>query len=207
MKFIHLKCFSLFLFLLIGLNYQVKSQVITQGQDSVVVRAPEVADTVKVPFYKIGQWSKPGKAALMSAVIPGLGQAYNKSYWKIPLIYAGGAVLGYYLQHNHKEYLSYRTAYAIRTDGDDTTLDKYIDKVKYAPNLAKGRDTYRRWRDYTFLYCLLFYGINVSEAYVYAHLKDFDVSDELTLHIQPDFIPTHNNKVVPALTLSFNLKK
>ena len=207
MKFIHLKCFTLFLFLQVGLNYQGKSQVITQGRDSVAVKAPEAADTVKVPFYKIGQWSKPGKAALMSAVIPGLGQAYNKSYWKIPIIYAGGATLGYFLHYNHKQYLSFRKAYELRTDNDETTIDKYVDEYKQATTLSKGRDQYRRWRDYTFLYSLLFYGINISEAYVYAHLKDFDVSDELTLHIQPDFIPTHHNKVVPALTLSLNLKK
>jgi hypothetical protein len=203
MRIIHQRFSLLLLFLLLLFNYRVQGQVITAGKDSVVVRPPDA----KVPIYQVGKWSKPGKAALMSAVIPGLGQAYNKSYWKIPVIYAGGAVLGYFLQYNHHQYLSFRKAYELRTDGDDITIDKYADKYKQAQTLSKGRDTYRRWRDYTFLYCLLFYGINVSEAYVYAHLKDFDVSDELTLQIQPDFLPTYNNKIVPAFTLSFNLKK
>ncbi|KAA5540163.1 DUF5683 domain-containing protein [Adhaeribacter rhizoryzae] len=209
MKIFHQK---LFLFLLISLPficYQAEGQVITTGQDSAVVRLPDTTKTKapKVPFYQISKWSEPGKAALFSAVIPGLGQAYNKSYWKIPIIYAGGAILGYFLHSNHKQYLSFRTAYIIRTDGDDTTIDKYANKYREASTLSRGRDQYRRWRDYTFLYSLLFYGINVSEAYVYAHLKDFDVSDELSMRVQPSVIPTLNNKVVPAFTLSLNLKK
>lgn len=186
-----------------------RAQVITAGEDSVVVRraGAEVEEEPKVPFYKIGQWSQPGKAALMSALLPGLGQAYNKSYWKIPLIYAGGAVLGYFLHTNHHQYLSFRKAYELRTDGDDTTVDAYADKYREAATLSRGRDQYRRWRDYTFLYSLIFYGINVSEAYVYAHLKDFDISDELTLRLSPGLVPTPNFKVVPAFTLSLNLKK
>lgn len=209
MKIIHLWlliCFSLFLTLL---PYSAISQVITSGEDSVVVSQPDTSKTQepKVPFYQVSKWSQPGKAALMSAIIPGLGQAYNKSYWKIPIIYAGGAALVYFLHNNHQQYLSFRTAYIIRTDGDDKTVDKYATKYREAATLSRGRDQYRRWRDYTFLYSLLFYGINVSEAYVYAHLKDFDISDELSMRVQPGVIPTFHNKVVPAFTLSLNFKK
>ncbi|GEO06894.1 hypothetical protein AAE02nite_45580 [Adhaeribacter aerolatus] len=209
MKIIHQRLFGLLLFLSSIFCIQANGQVITEGKDSVVVRTPDSTktQTPKVPFYQFSKWSQPGKAAFLSAVIPGLGQAYNKSYWKIPIIYAGGAALGYFLHYNHKQYLSFRTAYRIRTDGNDSTLDEYVDKYREAATLSRGRDQYRRWRDYTFLYSLLFYGINVSEAYVYAHLKDFDISDELTLRVQPDMLPTLNNKVVPAFTLSLNLKK
>lgn len=209
MKISHQRLFLLLLLYSFSVINQVKAQVITAGEDSVVVRPADakVTDEPKVPFYQVNKWSQPGKAALMSAVIPGLGQAYNKSYWKIPIIYAGGVAFGYYLNHFHREYLSFRTAFVIRTDGDDTTIDKYVNKYREAATLSRGRDQYRRWRDYTFLYSLLFYGINVSEAYVYAHLKDFDISDELTLNVQPGIIPTFNYKVVPGFTLSLNLKK
>ncbi|MDB5261239.1 MAG: hypothetical protein JWQ14_520 [Adhaeribacter sp.] len=197
------RCLLLIGFLVATFNFQVQAQVITAGPDSVVVRPPEA----KAPIYQISKWSEPGKAALMSAIVPGLGQAYNKSYWKIPLIYAGGAALGYYLHYNHQQYLRFRKAYELRTDGLDSTVDRYATIYKQPETLSKGRDTYRRWRDYTFLYSALFYGIYVSEAYVYAHLKDFDISDELSMRVQPDLLPSPNNKVVPALTLSFNLKK
>jgi hypothetical protein len=74
-------------------------------------------------------------------------------------------------------------------------------------SLKRGRDTYRRWRDYNVLYCILGYGLNITEAYVHAHLKGFDVSEELTLQLHPNVIQTDTYSFTPAFSLSINLKK
>jgi hypothetical protein len=155
-------------------------------------------------------WSKPGKAALMSALLPGLGQAYNGSYWKIPIIYVGGLGMGYAIYLNHHKYLIFRQAYTFRTDNDDSTVDRFVTgPVRYgqATTLKRGRDQYRRWRDLSMLYSLLAYGMNITEAYVHAHLKGFDISDELTLQVQPSFIATSATAITPAFTLRLNLRK
>jgi len=178
-------------------------QVITAGEDSTVIRRADDS----VAFYQVNKWSEPGKVALMSAVIPGLGQAYNKSYWKIPIIYAGGIGLGYAIISNHNQYISFRRAYEMRTDGDSTTIDEYVGKYNQVATLSKGRDQYRRWRDLSILYSFLAYGINIAEAYVYAHLKNFDISDELSMQVHPDIMQPSPKKFIPAFTLSFNLKK
>lgn len=208
-------CFLLFFLLLTSFS-GVMAQVITEGPDSVVVSAPPTPtpkDTI--PFYRVDLWSQPGKAALLSGVLPGLGQAYNKSYWKIPVLYLGGGVLGYFLYTNHKEYLHYRKGVQVRTDGDSTNdVDRYTERLSN-PNLTeadkiallkKGRDRFRRWRDQNILQAIVAYTINVTEAYVYAHLKEFDISDDLSMRVRPDFILTGQHNFSPAFTLSINFK-
>jgi len=203
MKIVHYRYILLFLFMMLGSNYQVQCQAITSDQDSAVVQPLKA----KVPIYKVGKWSKPGKAALMSAIVPGLGQAYNKSYWKIPVTYVGGTAIGLYSHYNHKQYLRFRKAYELRTDNLDSTVDEFVVKYPNAEALIRGRNGYHRRRDYTFLYSFLFYGINVTEAYVFAHLKGFDISDDLTMWVQPNILTTQNNNAVPAFSLNFSLKK
>lgn len=185
------------------------AQVVTTGPDSAVVRT---AAEPLVPEQK--GWSKPGKAALFSAVVPGAGQVYNHSYWKVPIIYAAGGVLAYFIQTNHKGYLKYRQAIAVRQDTiASNDVDEFTEKLtnhtkaEAISALRRGRDTYRRWRDYTVLYSVLAYGLNVTEAYVHAHLKGFDITDELTMRVQPDVIFTSANSVTPAFSISINLKK
>jgi hypothetical protein len=192
-----------------GLPRKGFGQVITQGADSTLVRT----DAGPVAPKEKGL-SRPGKAALMSAIVPGLGQAYNKSYWKIPIIYATGGVLGYFLKTNHEQYISFRQAISLRVDGDTSNdTDEYTDEigtrslVDQVAILKRNRDAYRRWRDYTVLYSIVAYGLNITEAYVHAHLKGFDISEELTLKMQPDLIQTNTYSFTPAFSLSINLKK
>lgn len=184
-------------------------QVVTSGPDSTVVRTEDEP----LPAEEKGL-TRPGKAALFSAILPGLGQAYNNSYWKIPIIYATGGVLAYYLKENHQNYLDYRQGVILRNDGDPSNdQDQFTARLgdrkleEQLSALKRGRDTYRRWRDYTVLYCLLAYGLNITEAYVHAHLKGFDVSDELALQLRPNVIQTNTYSFSPAFSLSINLKK
>ena len=142
----------------------------------------------------------------MSAILPGLGQAYNKSYWKIPVLYAGIGTLIYFAGDNNSEYEKYKEAYFFRLDGDSTTND-----VSY-PNLndedIKVRmDYYRRNRDLCYVLLGTVYVLNIVDAYVDAHLKDFDVSDNLSMSARPRLYLQQSGQPVAGLSLCLKLKR
>lgn len=126
----------------------------------------------------------PKKAALMSAVLPGLGQVYNKKYWKVPVIYAAAGALAYSFQFNQSRYVKYRDAYKYRIDGDPSTVDNYVGQYT-DDNLAALYKYYHKYRDLTVIGAAAVYLLNVLDATVDAHLYHFDVSDDLSLHLQP----------------------
>lgn len=179
-------------------------QVVTEGPDSVLVPLADTANTGKTFF--LDKWNRPTKAAFYSAVFPGGGQIYNKSYWKLPIIYGTAAVLGYYLIDNNNKYQDFRLAAIQRADSSD----KYMDSPIYGINVARGsqniryaRDFYRRNRDLTILISILAYGMQIAEAYVHAYLKDFDVSDDLSLRVQPGLMRVPQTiGYTPSLTLT-----
>lgn len=191
----------------------VSGQVVTAGQDSVPV-AVAVPDTAQKRFF-LSTWDKPAKAALYSAIIPGAGQVYNKAYWKVPIIYATGAVLGYFLIDNNTKYQDFREALNLRNrDSSDVYINDRIYGVQNwnnngvltprgTENLRYSRDFYRRNRDLTIMLSVLAWGLNVAEAYVHAHLKDFDVSDDLSLRVQPNLLPVRGSSysMAPGVTL------
>ncbi|WP_153042052.1 DUF5683 domain-containing protein [Rufibacter roseus] len=199
----------------LALGSEVKAQVVTATPDSVLIPTPEVETVERKRFLK--DWSPPAKAAFYSAVLPGLGQAYNRSYWKIPLIYATGAVIGYFIYDNNKKYQGFARALELRTDGDPETVDAYVNDPNYGVglyqdhgtnNLRRGRDFFRKYRDLDIILAFLAYGLNIMEAHVHAHLKAFDVNDDLSLELKPNLIPiAATNSYSPALTLQFNLKR
>lgn len=192
-----------------------QGQVITEGPDSVRVVIPDSLQAEKGFFlFHLKDLDRPEKAALWSAVIPGGGQFYNKAYWKIPIVYAGVGVLGYFLVDNNTKYQSFRSALLLRSDNDPATVDKYANNPDFPSlNVSNGnlaeqnikyrRDYYRRNRDLTILLCIGYYGLQIAEAYVHAHLKEFDVSDDLSLRIRPGLVPVATPyAVAPALTLT-----
>ncbi len=173
-------------------------QVLTAGPDS--IRVPVTDTTGSKNGFFLSTWDKPAKAALLSAVIPGAGQVYNKSYWKVPLIYATGTVIGYFLVDNNNKYQDFRKALILRNrDSSDVYVDnriygvfnpaKGVQTQRGTENLRYSRDFYRRNRDLTIMIAVVAYGLNIAEAYVHAHLKDFDISEDLSLRVQPDFLP------------------
>ena len=145
----------------------------------------------------------PRKATLRSAIIPGWGQAYNHEYWKIPIVYGALAVPGSLFVYNNKWYQRTKKAYNILVNGLDTaSIDPKLQGLDPA-TLQYYRNTFRKDRDYSVLFFLLVWGLNVADATVFAHLKNFDVSNDLTMHIEPDYnIDTKS----PSLSLAFNLK-
>ncbi|WP_232058397.1 DUF5683 domain-containing protein [Nibribacter ruber] len=194
---------------------EAKAQVITATPDSVVVPTQPAIDTTAAKKRFLVDWSKPAKAAFYSAVLPGLGQAYNKSYWKIPLIYATGGVIGYFIYDNNRKYQGFARALEARLDGDENTVDAYVDVYGYSlelpnnqgtNNLRRSRDFFRKYRDLDIILAVLAYGLNVMEAHVDAHLKGFDVSDDLSLQITPGLQRVANSAYAPMFTLQLNLK-
>ncbi|MGL2987674.1 DUF5683 domain-containing protein [Flavobacterium sp. RSSA_27] len=139
----------------------------------------------------------PAKAAFYSAILPGLGQAYNKKYWKIPLVYAGiGTSLYFYLDNNRK-YNQYRDAYKRRLEGYTDDKFSYLDNSR----LIAGQKFYQRNRDLSALVTVGFYVLNIIDANVDAALIQFNVNENLSL--KPEIYP---NDVTfrPNVGLTFN---
>ena len=121
------------------------------------------------------------KATLFSTFLPGLGQAYNKKYWKIPIVYAGLGTTIYFIYWNQNNYNDYSTAYDIRVaGGDDIYKSVYsIDQLIILQNY------YRNNRDLSIILTVVIYGLNILDANIDAHLYDFDVSEDISLKIEP----------------------
>jgi len=146
------------------------------------------SDTSKQKVYN------PKVAARRSAIIPGWGQVYNKKYWKLPIIYGGLGVTGYIFVNNIKIYKEYKFAYSARIKAEPPTLDSTdyhqldeIYKVLSPGSIRSARDEFRRYVDYSALVFLLLWGLNVVDAAVDAHLKNFDISPDLSLQVRPGY--------------------
>ncbi len=143
----------------------------------------------------------PAKASVYSAILPGAGQVYNRKYWKVPVIYAAFAGLGYLAKWNDDRYDTYRTAYRFRVDGNPETVDGFTEV--YSDNdLKLLRDYYRRNRDLSLIFAGLVYVLNIVDASVDAHLFYFDVSDNLSLNITPSVIP-YERSTLTGIHLGF----
>ncbi len=155
----------------------------------------------------------PKTAAILSAACPGLGQVYNKNYLKVPIIYAGFAGLGYgfsYYQKNYKEFKSVYDAYRMpylekgETPPTNVQLTVFGTSGYYPENVREGRDYYRRYRDLTLIGIGTWYVLNVLEAYVYAHLYNFDTSDDLSIRCIPYITPSlYSSSLSSGVTLYF----
>lgn len=158
----------------------------------------------------------PKRATIYSAILPGLGQAYNKKYWKIPIIYAGFGTIGYFIGWNNRYYNTYKLAYSDLTDDDPTTdsyndleatkyydLDDPTDFNNFKSGLSKQQDYYRRNRDLLIISIVGFYGLNLIDASVDAHLFDFDISEDLSLNWQPS-VQTFEKQLVYGVSCNFN---
>ena len=126
------------------------------------------------------------KASIYSALLPGLGQAYNKKYWKIPVVYAGFGTLYYFASSNGKLYREARTAYDyVRNEYEYPIDNQFIGKNYTTEDLQSIRDYYRRNMELSWIISGLWYILNIVDATVDAHLFDYDVGDDLTVEIEP----------------------
>ena len=140
----------------------------------------------------------PRKAAILSSTLPGLGQIYNKKYWKIPIIYAGLLTSAYYINNNNVQYKLYKDAYLKRLDNNPDN-DDFVGEYS-SGDLLILKDFYRRNREVSILCFVGTYIINVLDASVDAHLFDYDISEDISLQITPTSTTNFN-----GLSLTLNL--
>ena len=145
---------------------------------------------------------RPSRAAFYSAVLPGLGQIYNKRYWKIPLVYGGLGASIYFYDFNQRNYKRYRNAYKRRLAGYSD--DEFQELITDDDRLLDGQNFYKQNRDRSMLFLIGTYLLNILDANIDAHLKQYNVNDNLSL--QPTFehnTLTNEMQWGMALTLDF----
>lgn len=182
----------IFIFIFYSLSLQAQKE---NNPASVKDSVTEVTSKVTGNRYDSAlKAHSPKKAALRSAILPGLGQIYNKKYWKLPIIYGGlgacGAVFFYNLTNYRDTRFAYRVKYNMRVNKTDSALFSQI-KPNLRPlseeSLRFYRNQFRRDIDYSVLVFILLWGLNVVDAAVDAHLKTFDVSPDLSLYFKPGY--------------------
>ncbi|RZJ55212.1 MAG: hypothetical protein EOO45_29820 [Flavobacterium sp.] len=155
-------------------------------------------DTIALKSYTIDA-NAPARAAFYSAVLPGLGQVYNKKYWKVPIVYGGMGLSYYYYNFNNKEYHRYRDAYRDKLAGREVTGElANIDNDR----LIRAQRFHQRNRDLSLLITVGIYILNIVDANVDAHLKQFNVNENLSVRpgMQQNQIDYKHNV---GLTLSY----
>jgi hypothetical protein len=166
-----------------------KDSVIVKGSETTIIEKDSTTGKRKVKVYK------PGSAALRSAILPGLGQIYNKKYWKLPIVYGAIGTAGAIFVYNYKNYKDTRFAYKAKYQASQPGATA-ADSIPYfqikhplerysLETLRYYRDQYRRDIDYSVLFMMVMWGLNVVDAAVDAHLKAFDVSPDLSLQLKP----------------------
>lgn len=146
----------------------------------------------------------PSKAAFYSAIFPGLGQIYNKKYWKAPIVWGALAVPVYYYQINNSDYRRFRRAYKLRKNGlvDEFTIDG-VETVS-TETLETAQEQLRENRDFSLLSGVIIYILQIVEASVNAHLMQFNTDDNLTF--KPTLIqdPIRFESPTVGLTIKYN---
>ena len=210
--------------LLLNLIFEIKAEGVEISADTIskksysdslsMISKSEGISKNKLPYKII-----PRTATLHSLMIPGWGQLYNRQYWKLPLVVGAFVTLGLIANFNHTRYKKYREYYYIVSPrpNDPKYIPPSTVAVPYEDGVIRDLDVnqlkrindgFRRNRDYTYIGFVIAWAFNVVDANVSAHLKTFDVSDDISLKIKPalDFNPI-NNSLVSGLTFSFNFKK
>ncbi len=138
----------------------------------------------------------PSTAAFYSAILPGLGQAYNKKYWKVPIVYAAiGTSVYFYVQRNN-QYTNFRDAYKLRLQGSSDNYPFFSDS-----QLINAMKTVKKDRDLLLMVSIGIYALNIVDAVVDAHLKSFNVNEKLTF--SPTLIQDINTVNTMALTVTY----
>jgi len=190
-----------------------ESDVIPQHTESDVIFLPDIVASVNTyPSESIDMYftHSPAKAAIMSAVLPGLGQIYNKKYWKLPIVYAAIGISVERFIKFQNEFSRWRRAYIDIKDGDPYT--NFHETLGFPPSysldqrtqfITKRKETLRTWRDWTIVAVVLTYALNVIDANVDAHLMDFNLDDNISLNIKPCFLENDTKSKIFAVTLQF----
>ncbi len=178
----------------VGLNAQT---VVTEHADSVEQSLLVLQETISQSVAVAPVYPDPIKVVWWAAAIPGYGQILNGKYWKLPIVYGGFLGCYYAINWNSNRYVSYRNGYLDITDGDQSTnsfldlipegrtLDSYGGVSAFTSLLKSGMDRSRYYRDLSVIISVAYYGLTIIDAFVDAHLADFDISPDLSLNVRP----------------------
>jgi len=183
-------CFLVILFLATGFSAYSQETV----SDSIKLKKPVVEHS-------------PRRATIYSAVLPGLGQIYNRKYWKLPIVYGGFATLGFFINYNNNEYTIYKQAYSDIIDNNPYTNSYLKLKVnisflqpdrltQFTEALRGQKDYWRRNRDLVVIGTVVFYALNIIDASVDANFFNFDIGDDLTFKWAPGPSMCMDNKLI-----------
>ena len=180
---------------------QEKLVVDTSGKIKFSKNIKTIADTSAKKY-------NPGIAIRRSAMLPGWGQFTNKKYWKIPLVYVGIGVPVYLFTKNLKQYKEAKNAFILASDNDPSNDDQIKEpyySVRTQPDRIRVfRNSVRQNVDYSVLFFIIFWGLNVADAAVDANLKTFDVSDDLSIQFKGGYSPLANTN---GFSLVLNIGK
>ena len=174
--------------LIVLVFFVIPRPLVAQTQEPSEKNKIQQADTIqktKKKKKKTVRYRSPKKATLM-ALMPGLGQIYNHKYWKVPIVYTGFAVLGYFIVTNTREYHTFRDAY--NATADSATTNPYAQKYS-ASQLRTVRDYYRRNMQLSYILTGAWYILQIVDANVDAHLTHWNISNNLSLEVQPVISP------------------
>lgn len=178
----------------------------------VVTAKAQTIDTLRTSESKVvtvdtaaPKLRNPKTATLLSAVLPGAGQVYNKKYWKLPIIYGGMGTAIYFALDNRKQYKSFKQAYINDTDDFAGTLNPYEAEGYSGEQLRTIADQYRTWMEWSYIAAGAIYALQIVDAAVDAHLFYFNVSEDLSMNWSPltQYHPMAGTTQGFALSLKF----
>jgi len=152
----------------------------------------------------------PAKAAIMSAVMPGLGQIYNKKYWKVPIVFAAVGIAANRFITFQNEYTRWRRAYVDIKDQDPytnyhlTLFPPSYPEARMEQIITRQKDLLRTWRDWAIVAVVAVYGLSILDANVDAHLMDFSLDDNISFNIRPCFLENCSKYQKIGLSLCFS---
>lgn len=165
--------------------------------------------------YKTNDVSSVKKATTLACIFPGAGQIYNRSYWKVPFVVGGFASMIYCIDWNNRGFQRFKKAYNLLADYEqhpenypNGPTDEF--RGRYSADFIKNlRDNYRRNRDLCIILSGALYVLQIIDAHVDAHLKDYDISDDLSMNLEPlvdyTYVPTlQGNRPVFGFNLCLN---
>jgi hypothetical protein len=186
---------------------------LTMGSGSVLgqinSKKNTVIDSLKKSDTTKKERSIASKAALRSAILPGLGQIYNKKYWKVPIVYGLIAIPVSTFQYNSSWYNKTRYAYTVRALKDTANYKNIAPELQPLSDasLRLYRNEFRKNMDFSVLGLLVMWGLNVVDATVDGHLRKFDISDELSMDIRPNFSTGTRGQIGLSANFHFDKRK
>lgn len=192
-------------------SFEVKadSSRIEMAADSTVRSVMLAADSLPKPVKMKMEFKPDPKKAVLMALVPGLGQIYNRKFWKLPIVYGGLMGCMYAITWNNRNYQDYSTAYKdIMLDAEEPNRPveefhtswqdflgvgydpkEWVSNTNFQTQLKNRKDYYRRYRDLSIIIAVGVYALSIIDAYVDAQLFDFDISPDLSMHWEPTVTP------------------